>query len=90
LPDAFYDPRSLDVDLERRVCLHAQCVVVDGRHVVVSSANFTEAAQDRNIEIGLLVRSPRLAARLTGHFDALLDAGLPARVVPCSAPVTSD
>ena len=31
LPDVYYDPRSLDVDMERRACLHAKCVVVD-RH----------------------------------------------------------
>jgi len=41
----------------------------------VSSANFTEAAQERNIEVGLLVRSPRLADQLTNHFDSLLAAG---------------
>ena len=76
LPDVYYDPRSLDVDMERRACLHAKCVVVDRQHVYVSSANFTEAAQERNIEVGLLVRSRRLAEQLTNHFDALLDAGL--------------
>jgi phosphatidylserine/phosphatidylglycerophosphate/cardiolipin synthase-like enzyme len=75
LPDVYYDPRSLDVDLERRACLHAKCVVVDRQHVFVSSANFTEAAQERNIEVGVLVRSPRLAEQLTNHFDSLLAAG---------------
>ena len=39
--------------------MHAKCVVADSRHVFVSSANFTEAAQERNVEIGLLlIRSP--------------------------------
>ena len=80
LPDVYYDPRSLDLDMERRACLHAKCVVVDRQHVYVSSANFTEAAQERNIEVGLLVRSRRLAEQLTNHFDALLDAGLVAHV----------
>jgi len=55
--------------------LHAKCVAVDRQHAYVSSANFTEAAQERNIEVGLLVRSPRLAAQLTNHFDRLLEAG---------------
>jgi len=76
LPDVYYDPRSLNVDMERRACLHAKCVVVDRQHVFASSANFTEAAQERNIEVGLLVRSRRLAEQLTNHFDALLGAGL--------------
>lgn len=75
LPDVYYDPRSLDVDMERRACLHAKCVVVDLQQVYVSSANFTEAAQERNIEVGLLVRSRRLAEQLTNHFESLLAAG---------------
>jgi phosphatidylserine/phosphatidylglycerophosphate/cardiolipin synthase-like enzyme len=56
--------------------LHAKCVVVDGEAVFISSANFTEAAQERNIEMGLLVHSDWLAQRVTRHFDALLAAKL--------------
>ena len=76
LPKVFYDPRSLDLDSQKRACLHAKCVVVDGEAVFVSSANFTEAAQERNIEMGLLVRSRWLAERVTRHFETLLAANL--------------
>jgi phosphatidylserine/phosphatidylglycerophosphate/cardiolipin synthase-like enzyme len=76
LPQVFYDPRSLDADAAKRACLHAKCVVVDGEAIFVSSANFTEAAQQRNLEMGLLVRSRWLAERVTRHFDTLLGAGL--------------
>lgn len=55
--------------------LHAKCIVVDGEQLFVSSANFTEAAQERNIEVGLLVRSVALADRVCRFFDALLDVG---------------
>ena len=55
--------------------LHAKCIVVDGEHVFVSSANFTEAAQERNIEVGLLVQSRSLAERVCRFFDALVDSG---------------
>jgi len=75
-PQVFYDPRSLDVAAEKRACLHAKCVVVDGESVFISSANFTEAAQERNIEVGLLVRCHSLAERLVLHFDTLLAANL--------------
>jgi hypothetical protein len=75
LPDVHFDPRSLDANTERRACLHAKCVVVDGQHVFVSSTNFTEAAQERNIEVGLLLHCRQVAEQLTHHFDALLDAG---------------
>jgi phosphatidylserine/phosphatidylglycerophosphate/cardiolipin synthase-like enzyme len=75
LPKVFYDPRSLDLEADKRACLHAKCVVVDGEAVFISSANFTEAAQERNIEMGLLVRSRWLAERVTRHFETLLAAG---------------
>lgn len=75
LPEIFYDPRSLDLDAEKRSSLHAKCIVVDGRVAFVTSANFTEAAQMRNIEVGVLIQSPGFATRLTNHFEGLLDSG---------------
>ena len=75
LPKVFYDPRSLGTDPAQRACLHAKCVVIDRKDVFVSSANFTEAAQERNLEIGFLIRSASVGQRLTHYFDALLSAG---------------
>jgi phosphatidylserine/phosphatidylglycerophosphate/cardiolipin synthase-like enzyme len=74
LPAVFYDPRSLSQDKFKRTALHAKCVVVDRQVVFVSSANFTEAAQERNIEVGLLSRSAALAERVAGHFESLVTA----------------
>jgi len=76
LPEVFFFPRSLETDSERRACLHAKCVVVDGKEVFVSSANFTEAAQQRNLEIGLLIHSADVANWITQYFDELLSKGL--------------
>ena len=75
LPEVWYDPRSLDVAGEKRASLHAKCVVVDRKHVFISSANFTEAAQERNVEVGLLVHSPTLGEQLTRYFETLIGAG---------------
>jgi phosphatidylserine/phosphatidylglycerophosphate/cardiolipin synthase-like enzyme len=75
LPEVYYDPRSLAAEPGKRSSLHAKCVVVDRRVAFVTSANFTEAAQERNIEAGVVVRSPRFAGRLADHFDTLADAG---------------
>ena len=74
VPQIFYDPRSLSPDRNERAALHAKCIVVDGAEVFVSSANFTEAAQQRNIEVGLLLHSPIVAGRLCGFFDYLTDS----------------
>jgi hypothetical protein len=76
LPELSYDARSLDLDAVKRSSLHAKCVVVDRRMALVTSANFTEAAQTRNIEVGAFIRSERFAAQLVGHFESLADAGL--------------
>ena len=42
----------------------------------VSSANFTGAAQTKNIEVGVNLRHPSFARRLAEHFEALASAGL--------------
>jgi phosphatidylserine/phosphatidylglycerophosphate/cardiolipin synthase-like enzyme len=74
LPDLFYDPRSLAESEPRRASLHAKCVVIDGVRAFIGSANLTEAAQLRNIEVGVVV-SGLIAAATERHFDALIAAG---------------
>ena len=74
-PRVYYDPRSLESDGPTGV-LHAKAVVTDDEGVFITSANLTEAALDRNIELGLLVRDRALAASVSSHFRALIDRGL--------------
>jgi phosphatidylserine/phosphatidylglycerophosphate/cardiolipin synthase-like enzyme len=74
-PEVFYDPRS--VELERREgVLHAKAIVADDEALFVTSANLTEAAFDRNIEVGVVTRDPTLAANLSKHFRVLIERGL--------------
>ena len=74
-PRVYYDPRALELDGPAGV-LHAKAIVVDDELVCVTSANLTEAALDRNIELGLLVRDQALAASITSHFGVLIERGL--------------
>jgi phosphatidylserine/phosphatidylglycerophosphate/cardiolipin synthase-like enzyme len=74
-PEIFYDPRALSPDRSKRAALHAKCVVSDSSHVFVSSANFTEAAQERNVEVGLLLHSASVGENLTRFFDRLCESG---------------
>ena len=74
-PDVYYDPRSLEICGRTRTSLHAKCVVVDQRLSLVTSANFTEAAQERNIEVGALIHDGSFAQTLTAEFRTLIDAG---------------
>ncbi|OGQ88149.1 MAG: hypothetical protein A2289_24350 [Deltaproteobacteria bacterium RIFOXYA12_FULL_58_15] len=74
-PEVFYDPRTISTHPNDRVSLHAKCIVVDDDKVFVTSANFTEAAQQRNTEAGLRVRNRGLAASLRAQFENLVAAG---------------
>lgn len=71
----FYDPRAFEPD-EPSGVLHARAVVSDDESVFVTSANLTEAAWERNIELRLLVRDCVLAASITAHFRGVIDRGL--------------
>jgi phosphatidylserine/phosphatidylglycerophosphate/cardiolipin synthase-like enzyme len=75
LPQVFYDPRSLSPEPGKTASIHAKCIVIDEFDLFVSSANFTEAAQQRNIEVGLRLRSSILAGRVVRFFGSLLTNG---------------
>lgn len=75
MPELFYDPRSLSESRNKRSSLHAKCVVIDRRVALITSANFTEAAQQRNIEAGVIVRYPLFVERLAGYFEGLRASG---------------
>ena len=74
-PSVYYDPRALELDGPAGV-LHAKAIVIDDEVLLVTSANLTEAALDRNIELGLLVRDSALAATVSTHFRTLIDRKL--------------
>jgi phosphatidylserine/phosphatidylglycerophosphate/cardiolipin synthase-like enzyme len=77
-PELYYDPRSLLTkdETKERASMHAKCIVVDGNEVLVTSANFTQAAQARNVEVGLrLRRDEGIARRIVGQFERLVELG---------------
>jgi phosphatidylserine/phosphatidylglycerophosphate/cardiolipin synthase-like enzyme len=74
-PRVYYDKRSLKPGPPWS-SMHAKCVVVDGARAFVSSANFTQRGQERNIEVGVLIADPSFASYLAGQWLGLIDAGL--------------
>lgn len=72
LPEVYYDVRSLAVDVKQKSSLHAKCIIVDEESVLITSANFTEAAHERNIEAGLLLTDSATAQALRLQFDTLV------------------
>ena len=79
-PEVFYDPRALLPWDSRRACLHAKCLVVDDERVLITSANFTQAAHERNIEAGVLLDNPFVARALRDQFESLVRGRLLVRV----------
>lgn len=58
---------------EKGGIMHVKTVIQDRRAMLLSSANLTSAAFDRNMELGLLVEGGHLPERVDRHFDELID-----------------
>ncbi len=76
LPKVYYDPRSLNSQGKDRASLHAKCLIIDSEVALVSSANFTEAAHERNFEAGVLVRDSEAATELEEQVLRLIAKGV--------------
>jgi phosphatidylserine/phosphatidylglycerophosphate/cardiolipin synthase-like enzyme len=79
-PELYFDPRAMSPDSKTRASLHAKVLVIDRRILFLTSANFTEAAHQRNIEMGLLSRAPELAGKVASYFEGLREAGALSRI----------
>lgn len=73
VPEVFHDPRTIEDAL---IHLHAKCIVIDEEIALVTSANTSAAAQEENIEAGVLVEDRLFALGLARQFDDLVTAGL--------------
>ena len=72
----FYDPRGPEKTPGPPACQHAKCMLVDGMTAFITSANFTESAHERNIELGVLFRdNPRVAESIRSKFQSLIQNG---------------
>lgn len=71
-PTLYYDPRSLSSNAADRATWHAKVVVVDEETSFVTSANFTEWAQQRNVEAGVLIQNAAFGRQLCQQFEALV------------------
>jgi phosphatidylserine/phosphatidylglycerophosphate/cardiolipin synthase-like enzyme len=71
-----YDPRGPEKSPDSPACQHAKCILVDGVTAFITSANFTESAHERNIELGVLFReNPRVAESIRTKFESLIQNG---------------
>ena len=73
-PNLWHDPRALlEPDRSKSGVMHAKTVIIDEAAAFITSANFTEAAQGRNVEAGILMRHPVHVKTLRAFFDGLID-----------------
>jgi len=78
-PKVYYDPRSLELGepgkagASGKAVLHAKAVVVDDESLFITSANLTEAASERNIEMGVLLRDRSMALTVISYFQRMID-----------------
>lgn len=56
--------------------LHAKVLVIDGCRALVGSANLTYRALHNNLEAGILVEDPALAASIERHIRSLMESGV--------------
>lgn len=73
-PRLFYDTRATRPG-PPYCSLHAKCVTVDGQRAFISSANFTQRGQERNIEAGVLIEDAAFATHLANQWMSLVHAG---------------
>lgn len=75
-PAIYYDARSLLASPNEKASLHAKCIIVDRQVALITSANFTQAAQHRNVEAGILVHHRPHVEKLVAYFNGLRDTGV--------------
>lgn len=61
-----------DVGNGKAASLHVKCAVADRQRLLVSSANLTEYAFTKNMELGLLVEGGEVPGRVQDHLEVLL------------------
>jgi phosphatidylserine/phosphatidylglycerophosphate/cardiolipin synthase-like enzyme len=74
-PDVFYDPRTAAPG-PPWASLHAKCVIVDDERALITSANFTDRGQTRNIEAGVLITDAAFSEGLAAQWRQLVGEGV--------------
>jgi phosphatidylserine/phosphatidylglycerophosphate/cardiolipin synthase-like enzyme len=67
-PPTYLDDRHPD-----HASMHAKAAVADETVAFVTSANLTDFALEKNMELGILVRGGSVPRDLAGHFHKLID-----------------
>jgi phosphatidylserine/phosphatidylglycerophosphate/cardiolipin synthase-like enzyme len=55
--------------------MHVKAAVADSSIAFLTSANLTEAALERNMELGLLIRGGRVPGSIDSLMNSLIESG---------------
>jgi len=69
-------PSPGSTTISTRASLHAKCIIVDDERTLVTSANFTDRGQSRNIEAGVVIEDKVFSEELAGQWRQLVSEGL--------------
>jgi len=72
-PNLYYAPSTIEPGSMASV--HAKCVVVDETTTLITSANFTDRGQSRNIEVGVLLQGSSIARQMIAQWRAAARGG---------------
>ena len=75
MPSVWYFPESLNLNSADRASMHAKFVIADEERCFITSANFTEAAQKKNIEVGIELSNSLEPKLLSHYFKQLMTDG---------------
>lgn len=59
---------------EVRGSLHSKCLICDSSQLLITSANWTLAAMELNMELGLMMRDAKTIRRVKDQFDSLIES----------------
>jgi phosphatidylserine/phosphatidylglycerophosphate/cardiolipin synthase-like enzyme len=75
MPAVWYFPESVCLNAVDRASMHAKFVIADEERCFITSANFTEAAQKKNIEVGVELNHSHEPKVLSRYFKQLMTEG---------------
>lgn len=68
------------IELSKMAKMHGKALLVDGQALFLSSANFTWLGMNANIELGVILRGPRIRQARVLFEELLVESGLLERV----------
>ena len=77
-PELWYDPSTCEREFRfgrwKSVhSMHAKCMVADGLHALIGSANFTRRAAQDNLEVGVVIHEREFVQKLLGQWDEAIN-----------------